>query len=77
MPLVLQVTLQPFYNGLLIFLDLSIPLQRNLEQDTLLQQPITLLVGPKLNQSRTVVLLQLQSSYSIASCLDLGVLEFS
>ena len=76
MPLVPQVTLQEFENGLLILLDQSIPLQRNMEQDTLLQQLITLLVGLKLNQLRIAALLQLRSSSLIISCQDLGVLEF-
>ena len=76
MPLVPQVTLQAFESGLLILLDQSIPLQRNMDQDTLLQQLITLLIGPKLNRSRTVVMLQLGSSYLIISCQGLDILEF-
>ena len=76
MPLVPQVTLQAFDKWAIDFVGPINPLQRNLEQDTLLQQLITLLVGPNLNQSRTVALLQLRSSYLIIFCQGLDVLEF-
>ena len=76
MHLVPQVILQAFDKWAIDFVGPLIPLQRNLEQGTLLQQLITLIVGPKLNHSRTVVLLQLRSSYLIIFCPGLDVLEF-